>query len=297
MNMLIHRFNGRNISCPYISSLSRRDGIYAVRMILIAWTLLFLTACESEPTPFPAQIVTSTPDTTITENTPVPVTPSVSAIRYGIDPSLSNISLMIDANYIQILSQAPITNADLDVTYDLALRLGDADGWSRLPNPITIGVILRPSYAFADLIWRAIDPPEWIDTIGIHGALPLHDGTTPIIILRTDMANLGKPDGFTLNMGVQNMIGEAQIQTQLGALFIETRPIALSNENRLDLWNNGAVDMMLVSWLSESEKIAWVNLVGEANLLPLFTAPMSYIASSNLNVILSENGLPQVIAP
>lgn len=276
--------------------LSCRDGIHAVRMIIIA-CILFLTACESEPTPFPAQIATSTPDITLIENTPIPATPSVSAIRYGIDPSLGNIPLLIDTTYTQIASQTPITLADLDVTYDLALRLGDAEGWSRLPNPITIGVILRPSYEFADLLWRAIDPPEWIDMLGISGALPLHDGATPITVLRTDMANLGKPDGFTLNMGVQNIIGESQIQTQLGALFIETRPIALSTNNRLELWNNGAVDMMLVSWLTEAEKTEWVNLVGEANLLPLFTVPMSYIASSNLTVTLSENGLPQVIIP
>lgn len=278
-------------------SLSCREGIHAVQMIIIACTLLFLTACEAEPTPFPAQIATSTPDTLITDTTPIPATPSVSTIRYGIDPSLGNIPLLIGASYTQIASQTPITLADLDVTYDLALRLGDAEGWSRLPNPMTIGVILRPSYEFADLIWRAIDPPEWIDALGITGMLPLHDGTTPITVLRTDMANLGKPDGFTLNMGVQNMIGEAQIQTQLGALFIETRSIVLSTENRLPLWNDGAVDMMLVSWLTESEKSEWVNLVGDANLLPLFTAPMSYIASSNMTITLSENGLPQVIIP
>lgn len=264
---------------------------------LILFIFILLTACESEPTPFPAQIATSTPDTTIIENTPIPATPSVSAIRYGIDPSLGNIPLLIDAGYTQIASQTPITPADLDVTYDLAIRLGDADGWLRLPNPITIGVIMRPSYEFADLLWRAIDPPEWIDTISINGALPLHDGTTPITVLRTDMANLGKPDGFTLNMGIQNIIGETQIQTQLGALFIETRSVSLSTENRLDLWNNGAVDMMLVSWLTEAEKAEWVNLVGESNVLHLFTAPMSYIASSNLTVTLSENGLPQVMIP
>ncbi|MCL4253312.1 MAG: hypothetical protein KJ043_06000 [Anaerolineae bacterium] len=256
-----------------------------------------MTACESEPTPFPAQIATSTPDILITESTPIPPTPSVSAIRYGIDPSLGTIPLLMDTTYTQIVSQTPITLTDLDVTYDLAIRLGDAEGWSRLPNPITIGVILRPSYEFADLIWRTIDPPEWIDTIGINGALPLHDGATPSTILRTDMANLGKPDGFTLNMGIQGFISEAQIQTQLGALFIETRPIALSTENRMELLTNGAIDMMLVSWLTETEKIEWVNLVGETNLLPLFTVPMSYIASSKLAVTLSENGLPQVIVP
>lgn len=263
-------------------------------VICIVCIISCLTACEANPTPFPAQIPTATPDTIIPSISP---TPPITTIRYGIDPSLRGMMLPFDDDATVITSTVPITPADLEVTYDIAIRLGDANGWSRLPHPMTIGMIIHPAYPFADLIWRAIDPPEWITSLGLDGALPLHDGTTPITILRADMANLGKPDGFTVKMGVQHTIGELEIQNQLSNLFIEIHPVSLSLDDRLTMWHDGGVDLMLVAWFSESEKVEWTNLVGEANLLPLFIAPLSYIASSKLTITLSETGLPRVTRP
>ncbi|MCU0482100.1 MAG: hypothetical protein MUE54_12955 [Anaerolineae bacterium] len=252
--------------------------------------LISLTACEGEPTPFPAQIVTPTPDPAAIVQTATVTTPATPAIRYAIDPSLANVPITLIGNIQRLDSQTTLLITDLGVNFDIAIRLGDADGWTRAPIPLTIGLVMRPSFEFADVIWRAIDPPEW----GMVGIMPLHDGTTPYAVLRADMANLGKPDGFVIRLGVQSLVGEEALRAQLGTYFIETQAIPITNENRIEALTASTMDIMLVSWFTDAAKAEWVNLVGDENVLPLFTAPINYLVNPNLTVTLSEQGLPQV---
>jgi len=270
---------GRDISRPY-----------RIQFIIFLLMIFFLSACEGEPTPFPAQIASPTPDPATVVQTAIVTTPSTPAIRYAIDHSLANIPITLTGNIQRIESQTPLAITDLGVNFDIAIRLGDADGWIRSPIPLTIGLVMRPSFEFADVIWRAIDPPEW----GMVDITPLHDGTTPYTVLRADMANLGKPDGFTVNLGVQSLIGEDALRAQLGTFFIETRAISIASEKRIESITSSTIDIMLVSWFTDVEKAQWVNLVGEANVLSLFTMPINYLVNPNLTVSLSEQGLPQV---
>ncbi|MDX2078337.1 MAG: hypothetical protein SFZ02_18035 [bacterium] len=252
-----------------------------------------MTACEGQATPFPAQIASPTPDESVIANTPASAT-QAPTIRYAIDPSLTGIFINEDDSYQIIPMTTPLLTTDLGISYDVAIRLGDADGWLRSPMPLTIGLLLRPSADFVDILWRATDPTTFIDGFGINGVLALHDGTTPYTVVRTDMANLGKPDGFTVNMGILGIIGENALRAQFGTFFIETRSIPISLDNRLIALQTGEIDLMLVSWFTDSEKSEWVALVGEENLLPLFTVPISYIARPDLTISLSPQGLPQV---
>lgn len=252
--------------------------------------VFFLSACEGEPTPFPAQIATQTPDPITIAQTAIITTPSAPAIRYAIDPSLATIPIILTGNIQRMDSQIPLLNTDLGVNFDIAIRLGDADGWTRTPIPLTIGLVMRPSFEFADVIWRAIDPLEW----GMGGITPLHDGTTPYTVLRADMANLGKPDGFVIRLGMQSLVGEDALRAQLGTYFIETQAIILTNENRIEPLTSSTIDMMLISWFTDAEKSEWVNLVGDENVLPLFAVPINYLVNPSLTITLSEQGLPQV---
>ncbi len=270
---------GRDISRPY-----------RIQFIIFLLMIFFLSACEGEPTPFPAQIASPTPDPATVVQTAIVTTPSTPAIRYAIDPSLATIPITLTGNIQQMNSQTPLLITDLGANFDIAIRLGNADGWTRSPIPLTIGLVIRPSFEFADVIWRAIDPPEW----GMVDITPLHDGTTPYTVLRADMANLGKPDGFTVNLGVQSLIGEDALRAQLGTFFIETRAISIASEKRIESITSSTIDIMLVSWFTDVEKAQWVNLVGEANVLSLFTMPINYLVNPNLTVSLSEQGLPQV---
>ncbi|PJF30911.1 MAG: hypothetical protein CUN52_03320 [Phototrophicales bacterium] len=257
--------------------------------------ILLLTACESEPTPFPAQIPTVTPDALVSAQTPISITPQATTVRYAIDPLLAHIPLALTGHYEIVSDDRPISPSDLGITYDIGIAPASAEGWGLLPISVSIGVIFRPDSAYSDILWRAIDPPLLIEQLGLSWLIPLHDGTTPATVLRTDLANMGKPDGFMVDMGIIGMMGEAQIQAQLGALFIQTRRIPLSDDNRLIAWANGDIDLMLVSWMNDAEKAQWVNLVGEAYLLPLYRFGIAYIARPDLNIIISDDGLPQVV--
>ena len=274
-----------------LSNLERRfQAVRFARFLQIIIILFFFSACEGEPTPFPAQIASPTPDPATIVQTAIVTTPSTPAIRYAIDHSLANIPITLTGNIQRIESQTPLAITDLGVNFDIAIRLGDADGWIRSPIPLTIGLVMRPSFEFADVIWRAIDPPEW----GVVDITPLHDGTTPYSVLRADMANLGKPDGFTANLGTQLLLGEDALRNQLGTFFIETRAMPIATENRIEGITSATIDLMMVSWFTDAEKAEWVALVGEANVLPLFTVPINYLVNPNLTVTLSEQGLPQV---
>jgi hypothetical protein len=261
---------------------------YALMSLLLA-----LTACEGQATPFPAQMATATPDNASIAPTPIASTPESPLIRYAIDPSLAHIPVQLEGNYQIINATEPIFADDLGISYDIAISAARTSGWQASPIPVSIGLLLRPSADFSDIIWRAIDPPAFVQELG--EITPLHDGTTPMNILRTDMANLGKPDGFTVNMGILGTADEYAVRNQLRTLLIETQPIPISIENRLTTWQSGEIDLMLVSWFTEAEKAEWVALVGEANVLPLFSFAIGYIARPDLAISLSEQGLPQVI--
>ncbi|MDZ4671952.1 MAG: hypothetical protein SH821_13860 [Phototrophicales bacterium] len=266
---------------------------------LMGMMIVVLCACEGQATPFPAQIATATPDSASIAQTPIPSTPEAPLIRYAIDPSLANIPIQLEGNYQIINATAPIFASDVGVAYDIAIGFAGAEGWQASPIPVSIGLLLHPTADFSDILWRATDPPAFIEQLGINEITPLHDSTTPMSILRTDMANLGKPDGFTVNMGIIGIIGEDVLRRQLGALFIETQTVNLSTststEERLTAWQSGEIDLMLVSWFTDAEKAEWVALVGEANLLPLFSVPIGYITRPDLAISLSAQGLPQVI--
>lgn len=255
-------------------------------------SLLLLVACEGQPTPFPAQLPTDTPSASEITDSATPSATNAPSLRYAIDPSLANIPIRLEGNYTRIQAATPLASSDIQ--YDIAVMLGGTEGWQTSPIPLSIGLILRPSANFTDIIWRAIDPPVLIERMGVNWITPLHDGTTPAIVLRNELANLGKPDGFAVTMGMLGIIGEEALRDQLRTLLIEIAAIPITIEDRIPTLQSGMIDMVLVSWFTEAERDEWVNLVGEANLLPLFSVPISYQAMPDLTITLSIYGLPEV---
>jgi hypothetical protein len=253
---------------------------------------LWLVSCTPEATPFPVDIPTIS-------STSAPN--SQSTLRYALAANTEN--LVSDLAVIQAEAQieqltAPINNDDLGSHYDLATAYGDLEGGTRSPIVNHIALVLNPSIAPLDnkilinILRRSLDTKAIVTALDISGVeANAFDPLSPLM-LRTELANAGWPDGLKLILAYAYTPGAATVAEHLGLAGIQAQLLALTEQEVITAFTVGRIQAGLISWKTAEERENWVSKFGDENVLDLYSVPISYIAVSGLDVEFTPSGWP-----
>lgn len=265
------------------------------RYVCILIALLALTACEAEPTPFPVELpVTPTEFVPATEIPPV---------RYALAPNTSGHIAESDFNLIdrasttdQLLEGA--NPDDLGIRYDIVVTYGDQAGWTRSAITPQAILVIDPAVdtlvpQLSQIIRQAVDPQATLTALGIPGAVTTGEPVAqPSATIRTQLANLGRPDGLHLIMGHTPVPGTASIIQQLTSANIEIQPLALTTDQIRAAFAEGRIQLALVTWTTPEQHQQWHDLFGVQNAFDLYDLPISYRALPELIISFTPGGWP-----
>jgi hypothetical protein len=261
------------------------------RFVVLIIYLIILAGCATPPTPIAVvDAATLAPNVNASDIT------QPSPLRYGIaDHTFPYVSDIEQIEAIALVEAMP-PNPDLSL-YDVAVAYGVYDGWQQAPTSHHIGLILNPQLAPLDnpeiqnLVRQTLNPQGIIDSTGISGLIAAPVETLPSAQIRSTLANLGYPDGFRLTMAIESMIGVETVMQQLNHANLEIVQIEMlsATEAETILAENRA-HLMLLHWKTDEERTAWVERVGENQVIDLYTLSISYVAADGVNVSFTENG-------
>lgn len=250
-----------------------------------------ITACGPEATPFPVDVLPE-----VTETPAVRIDTSI--IRYALAANTADavpdLELIQETVQIEHLTE-PIQPDDLGNRYDIVAAYGDFAESTRAPVSPTIALILQPAPPLDDpeilsVLHRGIDTNQLI--ADLPGAVAQTVETQTRSILQTDLANAGWPDGFSLILGSANAPGVAKISEQFSRLRIDLQTIVITVAQLQTALKAGEVQLGLFAWTTAEERQQWEAEFGEANIIDLFTVPISYRAVPGLNVTFTPGGWP-----
>lgn len=255
--------------------------------------LFALAACQPDATPV-ANVAPPTPTEDIAATLPPP-------IRYVLGASaqnLSSISAEIAQSALMIPASGLTEESQLGIDYDVIADYGVIDGWELSPVIPTVSLIINPNLAplnddnIANIIRSGIDGVRIVIQTNISGTRPLAASTIRLTSLKTEFANLGFPDGFTLRVGLVDIPNSQAIIDEFDQLNIDTEIINGSLEDIARQLANNRIHLAVVKWHSVSEKSSWTAAVSDINVIDLYQLAISYLASPDLTITFSDNGFP-----
>lgn len=265
-----------------------------VWLILIA---LVLIGCEQEnATPF-ADVAPTTP-------TPSPAPQSLPDLRYALAPNTAG--FVPDLGVIQTTAEIvplleSVNEADLGVNYDIVVQYGTVEGWQQSELMPTLSLVLNPQIPplnrddLRDILQRSLNAQAVTDTLNMSGVITLYDGVADdALAIRTELANLGLPDGYALSLDAVTMPGVNLFAEQLAQHGIDVSLQAMNSTRIRARFEAQQANAVLIVWALESERQQWVERVGEENVLDLYRLPISYRAVDNVNVSFSGTGFPLI---
>ncbi len=259
---------------------------------LFAIIILF-AACTPESTPFPVNLP-ETPTTTPPPTIPPPVRYALAANTEGF---IADMDMIAAAGQVEQLADHG-NDAGLGVQYDIVAGYGDWSGWTRSAVTPHVSLVINTALTpldnplLANIVRRSIDPQAVIDVLDIPGAAADMVETSAPHMLRTELANLGWPDGFELAVGYAHTPGAFEISGQLEASSIENRPLLMNSEDIDAELGTGRLHLALVMWTTQAERETWESLVGDVNVIDLYTMPISYRALPELSITFTLGGWP-----
>lgn len=267
--------------------------------LLLMPVLILLTACEPEPTPRPVELrPNATPEMTATA-----LADRIESLRYVLLPNTLN--AVPDLSLIQSATnviQLPEGTTELP-PYDVAVMYGLEEGWTSSDYLPTVALIvssdnpLFENEAVLDVLRHSIAAEVVVEQLAINGAEAIMTETREPAALRTELANLGFPDGIVLTLGVGYVPGAAEVIEQLAAANIEVQSTLLGVNRIRDAFADNSLQAALVIWALPVEREGWVQRYGADNVIDLYSVPLSYKADPNLTVNLTPSGFPLVSLP
>jgi hypothetical protein len=262
--------------------------IYKLTLII---SLVLLAGCGAQPTPIAVvDAATLAPNVNTSDITHPP------PLRYGIaNHTLPYVSDIEQIEAIALVEAMP-PNPDLS-PYDVAVAYGVYDGWQQAPISHHVSLILNPQLAPLDnpeiqnLVRQTLNPQGIIDSTGISGLITAPVETLPSAEIRSALANLGYPDGFRLTMAVEPMPGVEAVMQQLNHANLELVQIEMAAATEADtILAENRAHLLLLHWKTDEERAAWIERVGENQVLDLYMLPISYVAADGVNISFTENG-------
>jgi hypothetical protein len=257
-----------------------------LRRVLLLAALCLLTGCEPPPTPFPVDIPQKPTET--------PAFAELPPLRYVLMPNMLNAVpdmelIGASAEVIQLSGEnPPIPEYDILVTY------GTLPDWTRSELTPQITLALNTSIppldneAVMSIIRRALNPQDVIAALNIPGAEAQPLSPERSAVLRTELANMGYPDGIALAVGVVNLPGAAFIMEQLRASNIDAQIMMVTPNEARSAFEAGQIQAALVMWTQEAERAKW------GRMIDLFSVPISYRVKEGLQVSFTPSGFPHL---
>ena len=261
-----------------------------MKYAIVAFTLIFLlVACESEATPFPVDI----PPT----ETPIPISTDTPQIRYalasnmfGFTPDLDGIRLTA---LVEQLTES-INADDLGMRYDIVVSFGELAGWTTIETPIQVSIVFSDTLnvSFRDVIQQVIDPQSIVADLGMPGAIANYSGSSVFEQVRSELANSGFPDGFSVIVAYAYTPGIASVVAQLDTVNVDAQTQLFTNLDIVEAFGNQEIQVALVTWITTEDREIWTDHFGANNVIDLYSLPISYRAVDGLQISINANGLP-----
>ncbi len=260
-----------------------------------------LTACGPEPTPFPVDIPATPTTAPLVTFTPVaaPVALPDGVIRYALAANttgfVTDLALLEQSAHVETLT-TPVDPADLGRRYDLIAAYGDLPGGIRSPVEQHIVLLINPALAPTDdpavvnVLRQAVQPRTLLLALNLPGTASAPSDPVPQSVLRAALANAGWPDGFDLKLLHDGTPGAAQLGTLLQTLSIDVH-----RERTTDAaaaLETGRAHLALISLPNDDDRADWETRIGAANVMPLYTLPISYLAVEGLTISFTPTGWP-----
>lgn len=253
---------------------------------------LGLSACGPEATPLPVDI----PVTQAAGGAPV----EPATLRYALAPNtrgyVAELEQIAAAAEVTTLDDLPSPDAVGD-RYALVAALGDFDGATRSPQPLRVILILNTASdplddpAIADLARRAVNPAAIVAALGIAGAEARELAGRESTTLRAELANLGLPDGVDVVVGAVFAPGSDLLMAQLRAAGFVAAHTSLTLVEAESAFAAGTANLLLVG-AGDAAIEAWRANAGAANVIDLYTLPISYRAIPDLVLSFTPSGWP-----
>ena len=267
------------------------------RYLRILIFLLILAACDAEATPYP-MVGPPTPTDPVLPTDIPPVRYALAANILEYIPQIEY-ELIAASGMVEQLTDT-VNPADLGVHYDIIATYGDLAGWTRSAVTPHVMLVINPTAPpltpqLADVIRRAVDTPTIVAEKGIPGAVVT--GETVLSspsALRTELANLGRPDGLQLVMGYAYTPGVAQIAAQLAVENLDVQSTKLTNDEIRTAFADGRIHLALVTWTTPEQQQQWRDFFGAEFTRELYNLPISYLALPDLPVSFTPGGWPVV---
>ena len=266
-----------------------------MKRYLFIFLVSLIVACTPETTPFPADLP-PTATQFIEPTLPPP-------IRYGILYDVAE--YFPDKAFIE--ESALVTQLDIipsieeaTQTHTVVVRFGIHEGWQVSPiTPKIIAVMNSNLAPFNEIEIRNIfsqtpNVGQILDELQLVGAETLLVTPASSEIIRTQLANLGYPDGLDLVVAHHQPYGFQPILTNLSQKGISLRELVLSKDELLQAFQQQLSHLILITLHSDEEFAEWEQIAGADNILQLYTLPISYIATDDVTVEFTANGFPLV---
>jgi hypothetical protein len=191
-----------------------------------------------------------------------------------------------------------VNPADLGKRYDLVAAYGDLPGGTHAPVTPHVAVVINPTASplsdpsLLNLLRHSLNPQSIVDSLAIAGAVSDTVEFSPPIAIRTELANAGWPDGLVLSIAYAAAPGAPEIAEQLVSVGINSRLSVITKDDLNTAFDGGIIQAAFITWETPDERQAWVSRFGDANVIDLYTVPISYLAVRDLTITFTPGGWP-----
>jgi len=260
-------------------------------VLVVTVTLLPLTACEAAATPVGR--VTETADTPSAAVSTATQTP-LPALRYGF---VGGAEAFAPDDGIFASAEALAPGAD-PASYDIVAAYGTIPEWAQSPVTQRVALVLNANLAplaeedIPALLAAALSPRDLLAALAIPGALPGSDQTRDSLAVRVALANRGYPDGLTLTLAAETIPGLELVTEQLAQSNIQTQLVRIDADDAAATLDENRAHLLLIRWVDEAQRTAWVERAGAQHVIDLFTLPIAYRANDDLALEFHADGWP-----
>ena len=249
---------------------------------------MLVSACGPEPTPVaitPLVVETHMAATEqfVSTNTPIP------NLRYGLLPNTQGYvpSNLLDSENFTVENITEQTTSEQFNAYDIVSGYGLYDGWQVSPVATRVSLVLNTAISpfdqpdFVSLMQSAATLTDITAQIGIPGVSLMTTTDTASRLVRETLANLGFADGIRVYGRIDDVPGSTIIIDSLKTVGIRVQTseeITTTPHMQIKVWHN------------DSERQLWVDQFGENSVIDLYSIPISYLTSEDIQVSFDTNG-------
>lgn len=266
-----------------------------MRRLLLVLVCLWGVGCEAQPTPVAVVPASTQMPDTVTEAAPTAAGTSA-PFTIGLSQAVIDYGKGL-GDWQAFGTISPISDPSDTSAFDLVMGYGLIDGWAQSPTTHHLILLLNTRLAPLDapeiavMVRQSLDTRALVNALGIDGLRPNTDleAASPIAH-RTQLANLGYPDGLALTLAAATNLGRDVLiqqmrQHALDLAVVETDPAAIDQP----ISSNTAHLAFFIATDAERDQL---ETTYENALMDLVALPISYRLMMDAPLTFSAAGWP-----